>query len=440
MIFIFCYNLNMKKFLIKTMGCKSNQLEGFLIEENLVKNGFQKAENILDADLFILNSCTVTHKSDNEAFHILQKAKNDNAAVKTILTGCIAQIEKERILENPSVDIVLGNDEKLDISDYLQQSSSIGNIDDLKEFHSVLLLDTKKTRASLKIQDGCDNRCSYCIIPFARGRNRSADLDFILEQIKIYEDAGFKEIVLTGIHIGQWGKDFADKKSLLNLLQKIEEKTNIERFRMGSLNPLEIDAEMLSFLRDSQKFCAHFHLSLQSMCDKTLKSMNRHYSVNQALELIDRITESFSSMYTPFIGSDIIAGFAGETEDDFAITLDNLKKSKLTQIHTFPYSIRKGTVAEKFDGHLDTKVKDARASLIKQISAEKYNEFLQKNIGAELEILVEKNPDKKTGMLKGVSRNYINVLAEAPADFSQYRNTIKKVKITNINPVFGKLV
>lgn len=259
------------------MGCKSNQLEGCLIEENLIINGYKKVDKISEADFFILNSCTVTHKSDNEAFSIVRHAKAANSNIKTVLTGCIAQIEREELLKNPNIDIVLGNDEKLEIAQYLDKSCAVGKIEDLNTFHNVFLQDTKKTRASLKIQDGCNNRCSYCIIPFARGKNRSADLDFILEQIKIYEQAGFKEIMLTGIHIGQWGNNEGDK-NLLYLLQNIETKTDIPRFRLGSLNPLEIDCKMLEFLKNSEKFCPHFHLSLQSMCDKTLKSMNNFYS------------------------------------------------------------------------------------------------------------------------------------------------------------------
>ena len=272
------------------MGCKSNQLEGSLIEENLIKNGWGKVAKISDADIFILNSCTVTHKSDNEAFNILHKAKRENPDIKTILTGCIAQIEKENLLQNVDIDFVIGNDEKLNIVKFLDENiaCAVENIMELDSFNSVLLCDTKKTRASLKIQDGCDNRCSYCIIPFARGKNRSAKVDFILEQIKIYEQMGFKEIVLTGIHIGQWndgesGNGKQETGNLLFLLKNIEERTSISRFRLGSLNPLEIDDEMLNFLKNSEKFCPHFHLSLQSMCDKTLKSMNRHYSVAQSL-------------------------------------------------------------------------------------------------------------------------------------------------------------
>lgn len=429
----------MTRFFIKTMGCKSNQLEGCLIEENLLKNGLEKAEKISDADIFILNSCTVTHKSDNEAFNILHKAKHSNPNIKTILTGCIAQIEKEKLLETPDIDVVLGNDEKLEISKYLECACVVGEIESLNSFHSLILEDTSKTRASLKIQDGCDHRCSYCIIPFARGKNRSADLDFILEQIKIYEAAGFKEIMLTGIHIGQWGcegKGKSEKKNLLHLLQSIEANTNIERFRLGSLNPLEIDDEMLQFLKSSQKFCPHFHLSLQSMCDKTLKSMNRHYSVDRAMDLIEKISEYFPH---GFIGSDIIAGFAGESEEDFEITIENLKKSKLTQIHTFPYSIRQGTAAEKFENHLPQKTKDARAKIIKEISAQKYRAFLDKNLNTVQEVLIEKKLDAKTGFLKGVTRNYLNVLIDNEIDFKSVRNTLQEVKIINIGEhILGK--
>lgn len=433
------------------MGCKSNQLEGFLIEENLLKSGFEKTEKFSDTEFFILNSCTVTHKSDNEAFRILKSAKGKNPNLKTVLTGCIAQIEKEKLLENPNIDIVLGNDEKLEISKYLNRTVSVGKIEDLTSFHGIILQDTTKTRASLKIQDGCNNRCSYCIIPFARGKSRSADLDFILDQIKIYEEAGFKEIMLTGIHIGQWGVDLIDSsppaplsqgarvatKNLLYLLQEIEQKTNIPRFRLGSLNPLEIDDEMLDFLKNSQKFCPHFHLSLQSMCDKTLKSMNRHYSVAHALDLIEKISEKFP---LAFIGSDIIAGFAGESEEDFTTTIENLKKSKLTQIHTFPYSVRKNTAAEKFENQIDTKTKEKRAGIIKQISAQKYTQFLARNLNSVQEVLIEKNLDKKTGLFKGVTRNYLNVLIESGSN-NVVKNSLQTVKITRTeNGISGEVV
>lgn len=429
----------MKKFILKTMGCKSNQLEGFLIEENLLKNNFQKAERITDADFFILNSCTVTHKSDSEAFSILKRAKRENPSLKTVLTGCIAQIEKEKLLTTPDVDYVFGNDEKLTLSEFLSNGLNlrVKDIQEVSKFNKVLLQNTGKTRAGLKIQDGCDNRCSYCVIPFARGKNRSADLDFILRQIDIYEQAGFKEVVLTGIHIGQWGADFKNEESLLHLLKNIEEKTSIPRFRLGSLNPTEISGEMLEFLKNSRKFCPHFHLSLQSMCDKTLESMNRHYSVEQAIDLIERISETFN---LPFIGSDIITGFPGESEEDFAITVQNILKSKLTQIHTFPYSLRKGTVAFDLPLQIDTKEKEHRASIIKKISAQKHKDFLQNNLNTFHEVIIEKNIDKKTGFYKGVSENYISVLIRPDLDFGLVKNTIQNVKIINVSEkVFAEI-
>ena len=259
------------------MGCKSNQFESSIIAENLEKNGITKTKNIEDADYYILNSCTVTHKSDNEAMYLLRAAKHKNPQIITIITGCVAQIEKEKLLENDFIDYVIGNNEKLDLYNILKEAENThcaaADIMKLEKFNKVVLMDTTKTRASLKIQDGCDNRCAYCIIPFARGKSRSADIDFVIEQINNFSKHGFKEVVLTGIHIGLWGKDF--NLTILDLLKEIENKTTIERYRLGSLNPHEITDELLEFLSKSKKFCPHFHPSLQSACNKTLRPMNR---------------------------------------------------------------------------------------------------------------------------------------------------------------------
>lgn len=409
------------------MGCKSNQFEGAIIQEKLINAGYELVEKIEDADFYILNSCSVTHKSDNEAMYILRNAKHTKHSIKTIITGCVAQTEKENLLKNESIDYVLGNNEKFNIVEFLEnnQNYSVGDIMNLSEFNKVTLFDTTKTRASLKIQDGCDNRCAYCIIPFARGKSRSADIDFIIEQINNFEKHNFKEIVFTGIHIGQWGKEWG--KTILDLLKEVEAKTNV-RYRLGSLNPLEITEELLEFLSKSEQFCPHFHLSLQSACNKTLKSMNRFYKVEDYLKQIEKINELFT---LPFIGSDIIAGFVGESEEDFEITLENLKKSGLTAIHTFPYSIRKGTQAEKMEGHLSDNVKEQRATLIKQVSAQKTKEFLEKNIGTVHNAIVEKHLDKKTGNLKAITENYITVLLNLKD--KNLINTMQKVKITEIN-------
>lgn len=412
-------------FFIKSMGCKSNQFEGDLIAENLVKKGFVRTYELDEAKYYILNSCSVTHKSDTETLYILRNAKHKYPNLKTVLTGCVAQIEKENLLEHDYIDFVFGNDDKFKMAEFLNlKKSQVSDIMLLDKFNYQILDNTNKTRFSLKIQDGCNNRCAYCIIPFARGKSRSADSEFVVEQINNAVEHGFKEVVFTGIHIGQWGIDF--QKTILDLLIDVEKKTTIPRFRLGSLNPLEITDELLDFLQFSDKFCPHFHLSLQSACNKTLKSMNRFYKVEDYLLQIEDIVKRFKN---PFLGCDIITGFVGETDKDFEITVENLKKSKLSKIHTFPYSIRKGTQAEKMDGHLPAEVKQERADVVKQISREKYSEFLNSNIGTVQEVLIEKRPDKHNGLLKGMTRNYMEVLISGVEPSDKYFNTLQQIKI-----------
>ena len=409
----------MKKFYLKSMGCKSNQFEGQIVAQNLVEAGYTQVKKQEDSDYYILNSCSVTHKSDNEALYLLRHAHS--LGLKTILTGCVAQIEKEKLLAEPYIDYVYGNEDKFKIAKLLEENKEFA-VKDLmseQEFCKVTLEDTTKTRISLKIQDGCDNRCSYCVIPYGRGKSRSADTDFIINEINKYVEHGYKEVILTGIHIGLWGKEF--DKEILDLLKEIEKRTSIPRYRLGSLNPHEITPELLNFLQSSEKFCPHFHLSLQSACNRTLKRMNRHYSVEFYLDQIEDIVSRFER---PFLGSDIIAGFVGETDEDFLTTVENLKKSKLSQIHTFPYSIRKGTIAEKMEGHLPDKIKDERATIIKKISAEKYQEFVNSNIGHEAEVLIEKRLDK-SGKFKGVTRNYLTLLLD-DGEFNSLKNVFVK--------------
>lgn len=419
------------------MGCKANQFESAIIEEDLIKNGLEKVKDVKDADFYILNSCSVTHKSDNEAMYLLRAAKHKNPNVVTIATGCMAQIEKEELLKNDFIDYVVGNDEKLHLYEIISSDTKFLAKDILKltEFSKVELIDTTKTRASLKIQDGCDNRCTYCIIWKARGKSRSADSDFIVEQINNFSKHGFKEVMLTGIHIGQWGKEFG--LTLLDLLKEIEKRTTIERYRLGSLNPTEITDELLDFLSKSDKFCPHFHLSLQSANDKTLRSMNRFYKTEDYLAQIDKINDIFE---LPFLGSDIIVGFAGETDEDFEISRENLSKSGLTQIHTFPYSIRKGTIGASMPNQNSDEVKNRRATIIKEISKQKFKEFVNKNLGRVCEVLIEKHPDKHSGNLKGMTRNYLTV--QIVSNRNDLFNTLQQVRLSEYKDgiIFGELI
>lgn len=425
----------MKKFTIKTLGCKTNQIESAVIEEKLLSGSFILAESINNSDYFILNSCSVTSTSDDKAMSLLKSVKNQNPKIKTVLTGCFAQLEIENLKNNPYIDILVGNNEKYDIAKiiYSQEKIAFSDIFEQTEFKYEKLNTVNKTRATIKIQDGCNNRCAYCTIPLARGVNRSNPVQNIIEQINTLIKNGYKEVVLTGIHIGQWGKDFKNKQNILDLLKEIE-KTDILRYRLGSLDPLELNDELINFLSESKKFCPHFHISLQAACDQTLKNMNRHYSVDFVSEIISKINNKFT---LPFIGSDIIVGFPDETEEDFEETYKNLEKLGLSQIHVFPYSKRKNTKAFSMQNQISETIKKQRVKVIQELSNRKHLEFLQKNINSTSEIIIEPKPDKKTKLLKGVTPNYINVLVNAD---NSLKNTIQKIKLTKLSDDNKKII
>ena len=399
-----------KKFTIKTLGCKTNRIESDIIAEKMVNRGYVQVDDVKDADIYILNSCAVTHSAESKSLSALHGVKAKNPKLLTVLTGCFVQLEAEKLRQDSAIDILVGNADKTDIPDIIEENIKfdVTDIFEQTQFKYDRLSSLSRARATVKIQDGCDNRCSYCTIPFARGKSRSSKTEDILEQINLLAKNGYDETVLTGIHIGQWGRDLDKNLSLINLLEKIEE-TEIKQYRLGSLNPLELNVEFVDFLAHSKKFCPHFHLSLQSFCDKTLKNMNRHYSANDIFRLIENINSKFDHA---FLGSDIIVGFPDETEEDFEITKNNLKQAKLSQIHVFPYSVRKNTVAEKLPNHVSEKVKKERASIIQEISDEKHLEFLKENLNTLNTVIIENRRDKDTGMFKGVTKNYINVLVE----------------------------
>ena len=425
----------MKKFIIKTLGCKTNQVESALIAEIMTNNGYTETNDINNAEYYILNSCSVTQIADAKNLSYIRRAKRENPNIKIIITGCMAQLEKENLLKENFADYVIGNHEKNDIADIIKNGDNlkVSDIFSHDYFRYEKLHQTHRTRASVKIQDGCNNRCSYCTIPFARGKNRSNSIKNIIEQINLFADEGYFETVLTGIHIGQWGNDLKPQLKLQNLLEEIE-KTNIKRYRLGSLNPTELTNDFIDFLSKSKKFCPHFHLSLQSVCNKTLKAMNRHYNVEEIKNLVNYINLKFDKA---FIGSDIIVGFPNENTDDFKITLNNLKELELTRIHVFPYSRRKGTIADKMDNQVETTEKKRRVKLVQEISDTKLNAFFNKNIETYNEVIIEKQRDKKTGLLKGITNNYINVLID---DKDCYKDKLVKVRLTSLSDYNEKMI
>lgn len=414
----------MKTFHLKSLGCKQNQLEGQIIENELIKIGYNTTNDIKSADIYILNSCTVTSHTDSQVNYLLNHAKKLNPNIKTVLCGCTAQTYKQHEnFDYSNIDLVLGNSEKIFIENYIEKSGFfVDDIFNKNEFEGKFLVNPNTTRVSIKIQDGCNNRCAYCIIPYARGNSRSNAIENIIKQINLVIEKDIKEIVLTGIHIGQWGKEW--NLSLIDLLEKIE-KTSISRYRLGSLYINELDDEIIKFLANSKKFCPHFHLSLQSMCDKTLKNMNRKYTLAQSLEVIEKLHKNFN---LPYLGCDIIVGFPDESEDDFIETYENLKRAKLSSIHCFPYSKREKTPAYFMENQIQDSIKKERVERVMELSNMLHNDFLEKNKNTIQEILIEKK-SPKTGLYSAMTKNYIKIYFKS--DDNNLRHSLKEVNLAD---------
>lgn len=395
----------MKRFAIHTLGCKTNQLESATIKDSLIQAGYELVKYSEIADFYIVNTCSVTAKSDSESAYYVRKAKNTNPEAKIVVTGCSAQLNPHDI----GADIVVGNANKLDILDYIKNNTSyVSDIMQEVEFKDKKTYSIEgKTRANVKIQDGCNSRCAYCIIPYARGRSRSNTVGNIVEQIEILTQKGFKEVVLTGIHIGQWGLDFADDLQLINLLEAIEALPTLERYRLGSLQPPELADDLIEFLIKSKKFSHHLHISMQNANNETLKLMNRKYTVEYAADIMAKLKSNIPDIS---LGCDIIAGFPTETDEQFNDCYLNLEKLPLDYMHVFPYSIRPGTPAADME-QVDENTKKDRAKKLQQLARLKKEQFITSMIGKEIEVLVELKRDK-SGMLKGISSNYINVLID----------------------------
>lgn len=412
-------------FFIKSLGCKTNHIEGQLIHQELVKAGYKSAKSERECDFFILNTCSVTSHADNQALYIIKQFRLKNPQAKVILTGCFAQTARDR--DDLDADIILGNNEKLEIVKYLEYAKNdinkqkyVDNIFSVKFFHHKDLEFLNTTRPSIKIQEGCSNRCSYCIIPYARGNSRSESAENIINQINYLAQNGYKEVVLVGIHIGEWGREF--NKTLLDLLKKIED-TEILRYRLGSLYVTEIDENMIDFLKKSEKFCPHFHLSLQSLCDKTLKAMNRFYNAKYAKNVIYELNKNFN---LPFLGCDIITGFPGENEEDFEITYEALENSGLSFIHSFPYSKREGTPACNMPNQVYEHIKKERTKRLIKLSENLHRTFLEKNQNTTQEVLFQKK-SKRNGKYLGITRNYIKIYKESSENL---QNTVEIVSLS----------
>ena len=401
------------------------------MSEKFILAGYNVIENSYEADICVINTCSVTNMSDRKSRQMIRKIKEKNPKVILIVTGCYAQVAKEDIKQMPEADIVLGNNEKKDIIQYVdefmkQKEQRIEVIDafEPREFTDFgIITYTEKTRAAIKVQDGCDRFCSYCIIPYARGRVRSRKPESVIEEVKAVAKKGIKEVVITGIHIASYGKDFKDEYHLIDLLEEINKVEGIKRIRLGSIEPPLITDEFIKRLSKLEKICHHFHLSLQSGCDETLKRMNRRYTTGEFKKVVERLRSVYQDA---ILTTDIIVGFPGETSEEFKQTYEFLKEIKFYKMHVFPYSIRKGTKAAEMPNQVDGSEKEKRSKALIELSNENQFSYNKQYIGKIVEVLIEEDS-------KGHTANYILVKAE---NIVNLENQIVKIKIVDSNEEF----
>ena len=398
------------KVFFHTLGCKVNQYETQEMREQLNKSGYQVTEDEEDADIFVINSCTVTSESDRKTRQCVRHYKKKHPESTVVLTGCMPQSFPEMAEKLTEADIVLGNkNNKLLVSslnEYFGASCRVLHMEQHETgeplISSGITSFEERTRATLKIEDGCDRFCSYCIIPKARGRIRWKPIDDIKREVNALADNGYREIVLVGINLSAYGK--GSDIDLADAITVVSENEKIERIRLGSLEPDHITDDLIEKMAKCEKLCPQFHISLQSGCDKILEKMNRHYTSDEYFTLCEKLRKSFKDCT---LTTDIMVGFPQESNEDFEITKQFAEKVGFEKIHIFPYSRRSGTVADKMDGQIEKSVKTVRVAELSKIADKIRNEFLEKQIGKTLSVLIESR--QSDNMYLGYTANYTPV-------------------------------
>lgn len=437
-----------------TLGCKVNQYETNAMEQQFIKNNYEIVENTQKADIYIINTCTVTNMAERKSRQMLRRVKEINPSAVLVVCGCYAQVAKNELEQIPEIDIILGINEKNEIvqivenymekmaeQDKRSQEAEIDDVSKQKEF-----LDfgdvtyTEKNRAVVKVQDGCNMFCSYCIIPYARGRIRSRKIESVVSEIKKIAKEEIKEVVITGIHVASYGKDFDNENTskkirLIDLLEAINKIDGIDRIRLSSLEPTIVDEEFATRLSKLDKICDHFHLSLQSGCDETLKRMNRKYTTQIYRDAVATLRKYYpEASFT----TDVIVGFPGETDEEFAKTYEFLKEIDFYRLHVFKYSPRRGTVAEKMPNQIDGNKKEERSNKLIELSNSTENKHNQSYIGKTVKVLFEEFED---GFFKGHTTNYMMVKVAGEEEQSdKFVNKILDVKIKENNDETRELI
>lgn len=415
-----------------TLGCKVNQYETNAMEQQFIQNNYKIVDNTEKADIYVINTCTVTNMADRKSRQMLRRVKEINQSAVIVVCGCYAQVAKTELEQIPEVDIILGINEKNKIvqivEEYLASKNNIIEVADVSKQKEFLdfgdVTYTEKNRAVIKVQDGCNMFCSYCLIPYARGRIRSRKIENVVSEIEKIAKQGIKEVVITGIHVASYGKDFENENiRLINLLEEINKIEGIERIRLSSLEPTIVDEKFAQRLAKLEKICDHFHLSLQSGCDATLKRMNRKYTTARYKEATEILRKYYpNANFT----TDVIVGFPGETNEEFNQTYKFLKEIGFYKMHIFKYSPRKGTVAEKLPNQVDGNIKEERSKKLIELSNNMQNEKNSQYIGKTVKVLFE---EYENGYYKGHTTNYM-VVKVPEKEQDGFIDNIKDIEIT----------
>ena len=409
-----------KKVALHNLGCKVNAYEVEAMQQLLEKAGYEIVPFTEGADVYLINTCTVTNIADRKSRQMLHKAKKMNPDAIVVAAGCYAQADTEKLKEDNAVDLILGNNQKTQIVEVLEEYEKehskqvqVIEINHTKEYEELSIEQTAEhVRAYIKVQDGCNQFCTYCIIPFARGRVRSRKIADVLREVETLASKGYKEVVLTGIHLSSYGVDFPkeERESLLSLIQAVSKVAGIQRIRLGSLEPRIITEEFLEGIVATGKVCPHFHLSLQSGCNKTLKNMNRRYSAQEYAEKCELIRKYYPA---PALTTDVIVGFPMETEEDFEESYEFVKNIHFYETHIFKYSRRHGTKAAAMDGQLTEAVKAQRSEKLLELHDIRAKEYEEAMIGKTIELLLEEEIEEDGKMwYVGHSREYVRAVIE----------------------------
>ena len=421
-----------RKVAFYTLGCKVNQYETNAMIQQFQDHGYELVDFEEKADIYIINTCTVTNMSDKKSREMLRRAKKQNPVSTLVAVGCYAQVGKEKLEQIPEIDLILGTNEKNNIVAYVEKyrkekkrEEVVTDVMQMREFQDFgTITYTDKNRAAIKVQDGCDRFCSYCIIPYARGRVRSRKIESVVKEAEEISKKGVKEIVITGIHIASYGKDLPGNISLIHLLEALNAVPTIQRIRLGSLEPKLMTKEFIERLVKLEKICDHFHLSLQSGCNATLARMNRRYTTEEFYEVVTMLRQAYPNVS---LTTDIIVGFPGETEEEFEETYQFLQKVQFYKMHVFKYSPRSGTKAAQMKEQIDGNKKEIRSNRLLELSDKNQQEQNKKEIGKAVEVLWE---EYKDGYYIGHTTNYEEVKINTQ---EQLENTITKVTITGTN-------